>query len=79
MSNKKEFPILLVSHRWVENKPVAKKAREIWPKIVEILKYWKSLPKSKQPGYGRVGNNISYDYLVTSIADPLIPVKIMFF
>ena len=36
--------------------PVAKKAREIWPNIVEIVKYWKSLPKSKQPGakYSRV-------------------------
>ena len=51
---------------------------EIWPKIIEIVKYWKSLPKSKQPGYGKVGNNTSYDYLVTSINDSVIPLKIIF-
>ena len=57
-SNNEEFPMLFVSHRWVENEPVAKKAWEIRPEIVEILKYWKSLPKSKQSGYGKVSNNI---------------------
>ena len=33
-SNDKDFPILFASYRWVENEPVAKKATEIWPKIV---------------------------------------------
>ena len=37
------------------------------------------LPKSKQPGQGKVGNNTSFDHLVKSIDDPLIPVKVMFF
>jgi len=61
VSVEKDFPMQFVGHRWVENAPVAKKAREIWPKIVEIVKYWKPLPKSKQPGCGKVGNNTSYN------------------
>ena len=62
----------------MEKEPIAKKAREIWPKIVEIVKYWKSFPKSKQPGYGKIANNTSYDHLVTSIDLPLIPVRKFF-
>ena len=53
-----------------------KKAREIWPKIIEITRYWKSLPESRQPVYDKVGNNSCYDHLFTSVNDPLIPVKI---
>ena len=37
------------------------------------------MPKSKHPGYSKFGNNTSYDHLVTTIDDPLIPVKIKFF
>ena len=77
-SNDKEFPMLFVSQRWMENEPVAKKIREISPKIVENVKYWKLLPKSKHPVYGKAGNNISYDHLVASINDPIIPVKMIF-
>ena len=62
----------------MENEPVAKRAWEIWRKILEIVKYRKSFSKSKKPGYGKVGNNTSYDHLLTSIDDPLIPVKLMF-
>ena len=32
-----------------------------------------------QKGYDKAGNNTSYDHLVTSIDDPLIPGKIMIF
>ena len=77
-SNDKEFPMLCVSQRWMENEPVAKKIREISPKIVENVKYWKLLPKNKHPVYGKAGNNISYDHLVASINDPIIPVKMIF-
>ena len=38
-SNNNEFPMLFVSHSWVENEPIAKKAKKNWPKIVEIVKY----------------------------------------
>ena len=55
------------------------KAMDMWPKIIETVKYRKLLSKSKQPGYSKVDNNTSYDHLVTSIDDLLIPVKIMFF
>ena len=75
----KDFPMQFVSHRWVENEPVAKKAREIWIKIVEVVKFWKLLPKSKQPGQGKIGNNTSYDHLSKSVEDPFIPIKMMFF
>ena len=78
-SNDKEIPMLFVSHRCVENVPVAQKAREIWLKILEIVKYWKSLPKRKQPWYGKVVKNTSYDHLLTFINGLLISVKIMFF
>ena len=59
----------------MENKPVAQKVREIWSKIIEIVKYWKSLLKSKQPGYAKVSSNTSHDHLVSSTDDLLIPVK----
>ena len=63
-SNDKEFPILFVSHICVENEPVTKSARKTWSKITEIFKYWKSLPKVKHPGYGKISNDTSYDHLV---------------
>ena len=53
-----------------------KKAWEIRPKIIEITRYWKSLPESRQPVYDKVGNNSCYDHLFTFVNDPLIPVKI---
>ena len=37
---------------------------------MEVVKYWQTLPKSKQPG------NQSYAYLVTFVKDPLLLVKL---
>ena len=39
------------------------RAREIWPKIVEIIEFWKGLPKSKKPGKGKIVANTSYDHI----------------
>ena len=78
-SSDQDFPMQFVSHRWAENEPVARKARLIWPKIIEIIKYWQSLPKRKQPGQGKQGQNTSYDHLVTAVKDPIITVKMLFF
>lgn len=33
-STDKDSPTVFARYRWVENEPVAKKAMEIWPKIV---------------------------------------------
>ena len=44
----------------------------------DLIKYLKSLPENKQPQYGKIGSNTSYDYLIISINDPLIPGKMFF-
>ena len=43
-----KFPLAFCSTRWVEDKPVADRLLEIWPNM-KTVKYWTSLPKSKQP------------------------------
>ena len=57
-----------------------KKARKIWPKIVEVIHFWQLLPKNKQPRQGKVCNNTSYDHLFKVIKDPVIEgvVKVLF-
>ena len=49
------------------------------PKLLEVVDFWKSLPKSKQPGQGKAGANKSYDTLLLKRNDPLVPVKLRFF
>ena len=68
-----------ITHRWVENDVVAKKARVIWSKIIEVVSYWQQLPKNKQPGLGQPGANTSYDHLCKAVKDCLVPVKLLFF
>ena len=55
------------------------RARDIWPKIVEIIDFWKGLPKSKKPGKEKIGANTSYDHLCSIQGDPLVPLKLQFF
>ena len=43
-----DYPLQFCSHRWVENEIFAKRAAEIWPRMVEIVQFWKGLPKSNQ-------------------------------
>ena len=50
-----DYPLQFCANRWVENERVAMRAREIWPKIVEIIDFWKGLPKSKKPGKRKIG------------------------
>ena len=47
-----DYPLKFYPHRWTENEPISKRAQEVWPKIIEIVKFWIALPKSKQPGRG---------------------------
>ena len=71
-ASKSDFPLLFCSHRWVENDVFAKKAPSVWLKIIEALDFWKGLPKSKQPGRGRLGENKSYEFLLSQMNDPLV-------
>ena len=71
-----DYPLQFCLHRWVENEIVAKRAIEIWPRMVEIVRFWKGLSKSNQPGKGVPGANTSFDHLKKAIDDPLIPVKL---
>ena len=41
-----DYPLHFCATRWVENAAVAKRAFNIWPKIVAIVDYWHGLPKS---------------------------------
>ena len=54
-ATEKSYPMQFITHRWVENDLVAKKARVIWSKIIEVVYYWQQLPKNKQPGLGKPG------------------------
>ena len=75
----KDYPMQFVTHRWVENDVVAKKARVIWSKIIEVVSYWQQLLKNKQPGLGKPGANTSYDNLCKAVKNCLVPVKLLFF
>ena len=74
-----DYPLKFCSHRWIENASVAKRAQSIWSKTVEVINFWKTLPKSKQPGRGKVGQITSYDFLTKHCNDSLIPLKLQFF
>ena len=45
-----DYPLQFCALCWVKTERVAMKAREIWPKIVEIIDFSKGLLKSKKPG-----------------------------
>ena len=49
------------------------------PKIIEVVRFWKGLPKSKQPGKGKIGQNTSFNCLAKAVDDPTIPLKLRFF
>ena len=55
------------------------RAREIWPKIIEIIDFLKGLCNSKKPGKGKIQANTSYDHLSLIQKDPLVPLKLQFF
>ena len=62
-ATKNDYPMQFITHRWVENNVIVKKAKVIWSKIIEVVSYWQQLPKNKQPGLGKPGANTSYDHL----------------
>ena len=47
--------------------------------MLELLDFWKCLPKSNQPGRGKQGENKSYETFLSHNDDPLIPAKLHLF
>ena len=47
--------------------------------MIEVLDFWKRLPKSKQPGRGRPEDNKSYQLLLSQMNDPLVSTKLGYF
>ena len=50
----------------LENEVGGRRAQVVWPKLVEAVRYWQSLLKSKQPGQGKPDGNKSYQHLASS-------------
>ena len=44
----KDYALKFCPHRWIENELVARRAQKIWPKYVEIIEFWRGMPKSKE-------------------------------
>ena len=69
------YPLKFCSHRWTENKIVEERVIDVWENVVETVKYWIRLQKSKQPRDSKK----SYQRLKSAITDPLIPIKLKLF
>ena len=78
-ATRSDFPYMFCATRWAENQSVARKAREVWSKVVIVVEYWKSLPKIKQLGRGRPVQNTSFEHLSAQTKEVLVPLKSKFF
>ena len=78
-ATRSDFAYMFCATRWAENQSVARKAREVWSKVVIVVEYWKSLPKRKQPGGGKPGQNTSFEHLSARTKEVLVPLKLKFF
>ena len=58
---------------------MAEKVENVWEKYLQIADFWKTLPKSKQPGQGKPGANKIYDTLLEKASDLLLLVKLELF
>ena len=58
--------------RWVEDRPVADHALEVWPSVLKVIKYWGGLCKSSQPSIK------SYQVVVDHYIDKLILCTLQF-
>lgn len=67
------FPLKFSATRWIEDKPVAERALEVWSSVTATIKHWKSLCKSSQP------KNRSYETLLEHHKNRLIPARFAFF
>ena len=39
-----DYPLQFCAHQWIENEVVVRRAQVVWPKKVEVARYWQSLP-----------------------------------
>ena len=74
-----DYPLQFCTHRWIENEVVVRRAQVVWPKLVEVVRYWQSYPKRKQPGQGKPDGNKSYQHLASSCSDALVSLRLAFF
>ena len=72
-------PLQFCAHRWIENEVVTRRAQVVWPRLVEVVIYWQSLPKSKQQGQDKPDGNKSYQSLANSCSNALILLRLAFF
>ena len=71
-----DYPLQFCVHHWVKNERVAMRvARKIWPKIFDIIDFWKGLLESKKPGKGKIGVN----YFCLIQKNQLVALKLQFF
>jgi hypothetical protein len=68
-----EYPLQFCGTRWVEDKKVAEKLVTLWPNMIKLFDFWKTLTKSKRP------DSNSYHNVKKGIDDPLTVPKLCFF
>ncbi len=73
VSGSTKMPLKCCVTRWAENRQVAARFPEIWPNIVEYVKWAKTKPKSSQP------QSDSYKVICTAVDDAFILCKVNFF
>ena len=59
--------------RWVESKPVAERAIDIWPDVEKMLAFWEKKKKHQRP------QGKSYEVVPSAVKEPLIVAKFQFF
>ena len=64
-----DYELQFCSHNWIENARVAERVENVLEKYLQIIDFWKTLSKSKQPGQGKPGANKSYDTLIKKAID----------
>ena len=75
----RDYVLQFCSQRWIENARVAERAENVWEKYLQIIDFWKTLPRSKQPGQDKPGANKIYDTLLKKASDLLLLVKLELF
>ena len=75
VTNPTIFPLQFCQHRRMENENVVKRGESIWDNFVKLIKYWKTLPRSKQPDK----ENKSYFTLQEAVENRLMKAKFKFF
>ena len=65
--------IFYLIYSWVEDLQVAERFLLIWNDIKKLIKFWESLPKSKQP------SSKSYNRITNVVSGIFLPAKLQFF